>query len=65
MIPYEKFVTGYTYREISDMVYHQTPWHKAHHTRRGHAVLGLWREIKLEMYRRYENEMQQLEDIPF
>ena len=69
---YKKFRTGYTYEEVSDMVWHREEWHQAHHTRRRHAVLGLWREIKQEMWHRYQNaklihevEELDLEHIPF
>lgn len=69
LIPYDKFTTGYTYREISDMIWYQSDWHAAHHTRRRHTVLGKWREIKLEMYERYlaavEQHDQTVEDVPF
>lgn len=52
-IPYDRFTTGYTYREVSDMIWYSEQWHPAHHTRRRHAVLGKWHEIKQEMYNRY------------
>ena len=72
IIPYKKFRTGYTYHEVSDMLWYSDEWHKAHHTKRRHAVLGKWREIKQEMYDRYMNEIQasatepgSLEPIPF
>jgi len=57
VIPYEKFTTGYTYREISDMVWSHSSdskdWPLSAAGRRRHSVLGLWREIKLELYDRY------------
>ena len=72
-IPYERFTTGYTYREVSDMIWYQDTWHAAHHTRRRHAVLGKWKEIKQEMYDRYLAAISQGEqpidtaadDVPF
>lgn len=62
---YRKFRTGYTYREVSDMVWYQDEWHAAHHTRRRHAVLGKWCEIKREMWDRMQNELLQADEVPF
>lgn len=52
---YKAFRTGYTYHEVSDMLWYSDPWHCAHHTRRRHSVLGKWREIKKEMWDFYQN----------
>lgn len=67
---YRKFRTGYTYREVSDMIWYQDDWHQAHHTRRRHAVLGKWKEIKREMWEHYQNlkaldELREAQDVPF
>ena len=58
---YKKFRTGYTYHEVSDMLWYSDPWHCAHHTRRRHSVLGKWREIKREMWDYYQNAKLKLE----
>jgi hypothetical protein len=85
LIPYDKFTTGYTWREISAMVwsYSDDPatWHKGTAKRgkgtrgeyknklvggRRHTILGLWRQIKQEMYDRYLAGLQQpADDVPF
>ena len=64
-IPYDRFTTGYTYREISDMIWYSKQWHAAHHTRRRHAVLGKWREIKQEMYNQYLVAIEAGNEVPF
>lgn len=64
---YRKFRTGYSYREVSDMIFFQDEWHKAHHTRRRHAVLGLWKQLKQEMWDHYQNmkARDEAQDVPF
>lgn len=52
---YRDFRTGYTYKEVSDMIWYSDEWHPAHHTRRRHSVLGKWRQIKREMFEYYQN----------
>jgi len=49
-IPYNKFRTGRTYREVYHMIYGRR-W------KRRHGVLGKWREIKLAMYAQYVNDL--------
>ena len=67
---YRKFRTGFTWREVRDMLWYQDELHPAHHTRRRHSVLGKWREIKLEMWNHYQNQKalddaRELEEVPF
>jgi len=71
VIPYHNFRTGLTYQEVSDMVWSHSDdpvtWPLAHHTRRRHAVLGKWKQIKQELYRQYTENMteQTATDLPF
>jgi len=73
---YRKFRTGFTYKEVSDMLwsYDEDPatWHVSNATgyrnsegkkkgTRRHSVLGKWREIKLDMWARVLNECGGLE----
>ena len=61
---YKKFRTGYTYHEVSDMLWYSDPWHCAHHTRRRHSVLGKWREIKREMWDHYQHMQRTEVELP-
>lgn len=62
MIPYDQFRTGFTFKDIRQMLwsYSENPadWPKGVSR---HTVLGKWHEIKLDMYERYKQE----EEIPF
>ena len=51
VIPYGRFRTGLTYREVYYML-----WPR--HFKRRHTVLGKWREIKEAMYARYLAELE-------
>ena len=56
MLPYKKFRTGLTYREVYHMIY-QRRW------KRRHGVLGFWHELKLRMYDEYLNELELIGEI--
>ena len=57
-ITYDEFRTGLSFKEVRDMLrYEQRP----HITR--HTVLGKWHEIKLSMYRSYENSIKKDLDL--
>lgn len=45
-LPYDRFRTGYTYRDVYHMIYG-----RKHKRRRG--VLGYWHELKQKMYAEY------------
>jgi hypothetical protein len=56
LVPYDDFRTGLTFREVRRMLWSpSTDSSTWRHKRRG-TVLGLWRQIKREMYERYANE---------
>ncbi len=61
---YKAFRTGYTYHEVSDMLWHREEWHPAHHTRRRHSVLGLWKQIKREMWDYYQHMRSSEVELP-
>ena len=56
ILPYEKFRTGLSYREVYHMIY-QRRWKR----RRG--VLGFWHEVKLRMYDEYLSELELIGDL--
>lgn len=66
VVPYDRFRTGFTFAEVRTMLwsYSEDPRDWPRGISR-HTVLGRWREIKLEMYDRYLQDLQQMDEIPF
>lgn len=52
MVPYSKFRTGLTYRDVYAMLWSPSEDSRTWRHKGRHTVLGLWRSIKREMYER-------------
>lgn len=57
--PYDDFRTGLTFADVRQMLWSYDPDPSTWRHKRRHTVLGLWRQIKREMYdeflRQWEN----------
>lgn len=62
---YKKFRTGFTFKEIRQMLwsYSSNPRDWKHITR--HTVLGKWHEIKLEMWNQYKPDKFRNNNYPW
>ena len=49
-LAYEKFKTGLTGRQVSEMLWNPNEDPETWKYRRRHTILGLWRQIKQEMW---------------
>ena len=58
MIPYDKFRTGLDFATVRAMLWTPSDDPREWRQKRRKAVLGLWRQLKLEMYERYTAEME-------
>jgi hypothetical protein len=56
-IPFSEFRTGLTYRDVYQMLWSPSDDRRAWRYRRRGTVLGLWHQLKQEMYARYIGEV--------
>lgn len=58
---YDEFRTGLTYRDVFQMLWSSSGDPKDWRYKRRGTVLGMWRQIKLEMWREYERREDEAE----
>lgn len=57
---YEQFRTGLTYRDVYRMLWSSSDDPKTWRYKRRRTVLGMWRQIKQEMWREYQRREDEL-----
>ena len=62
LIGYDEFRTGFTYSEIREMLFCDSPDPKQWRYKTRGVVLGMWHEIKLQMYNQYLDALETSED---
>jgi hypothetical protein len=62
MPDYDKFRTGLTYDDVLSMLWSEEPDPKKWRYRRRGTVLGLWHQLKKEMY---EQALKEKDAVPF
>jgi len=58
LVPYKEFRTGLTFGQVRAMLWSPSDDPRTWRHKRRRTVLGLWHQLKLEMYSRYEDERQ-------
>jgi hypothetical protein len=53
LVPYEEFRTGLTFGQVREMLWSPSSDPKTWRYKRRRTVLGLWHQIKVELYARY------------
>lgn len=57
-IPYDAFRTGLTFATVRAMLWSPGPDPSTWRYKRRHTVLGMWRQIKREMYDEYLRQLE-------